>query len=110
MTIALFPTNMPLLILVSIVLAGAFLFGYPLHQTVVSISQSPQLPPSLPPHTQSSKQHTLPSNTLFQNTTLTNITNTTSNAINGTTIFDLQSHLLNLVFNKVPKFHSSDNF
>ena len=101
MTIALFPTNMPLLILVSIVLAGAFLFGYPLHQTVVAMSQSPQSPPSLPLHTQSSKQHTLPSNTLFHNTTLSNITNPTSNTIKGTTIFDLQSHLLNLVFNKV---------
>jgi S1-C subfamily serine protease len=101
MTIALFPTNMPLLILVSMVLAGVFLFGYPLHQTVVSVSQSPQLPPSLPPHTQSSKKHTLPSNTLFHNTTLTNIATTTSNTINGTTIFDLQSHFLNLVSNKV---------
>ncbi len=101
MTIALFPTNKPLLILVSIVLAGAFLFGYPLHQTVVAIAQSPQLPSSLPPHTQSSEQHTLPSNTLFHNTTLTNITSTTYNTINGTTIFNLQSHLLNLVFNKV---------
>jgi S1-C subfamily serine protease len=100
MTIALFPTNMPLLILVSMVLAGAFLFGYPLHQTAVAISQSPQLPLSLPPHTQSSEQHTLPSNTAFHNT-LTNITNTTSNIINGTTIFDLQSHILNLVSNKV---------
>ena len=84
---------------IAIVLAGTFLFGYPGFQTVALILQSPplQLPPSSQP--QSSQQQILPSNTPV--IIPINITNTTSNTINGTTLFNLQSHLLNTVFNRV---------
>ena len=101
MSIKLVPISM-LLLSITIVLVGTFLFEYPLFHPVAAISQSPPslYPPSQP---QSSKQQTLPSNT-FSHTPVTlpiNITNTTSNTINGTTLFNLQSHLLNSVFNRV---------
>jgi S1-C subfamily serine protease len=96
MPIALFPSILLLLGSIAIVLAGTFLLGYPLSQATASFSQSPLLPPSLPPPKQ-----TLSSNILSHIPLSHNITNTTSNTINGTTIFNLQSHQLNSVFNDV---------
>jgi S1-C subfamily serine protease len=96
MPIALFPSILLLLVSIAIVLAGTFLLEYPLSQATASISPSPLLPPSLPPPKQ-----TLSSNILSHISPSHNITNTTSNTINGTTIFNLQSHQLNSVFNEV---------
>jgi len=96
MPIALFPSILLLLVSIAIVLAGTFLLEYPLSQATASISPSILLPPSLPPPKQ-----TLSSNILSHISLSHNITNTTSNTINGTTLFNLQSHHLNSVFNEV---------
>jgi S1-C subfamily serine protease len=102
MTIAFFSTNVPLYISISLLLAAALLVEYPMHQTIVATPQPSQLPPSLPPpHPQSSQQQTPHSNTFFHTPTSTIITTATSNTFNGTTLFNLQSHLINSVFNKV---------
>src|SRR5215212_3268589 len=102
MTIAFFPTNAPLSISISLLLAAALLFEYPMHQIILAVPQPSQLPPSLPPpHPQSSQQQTLHSNTFFHTPSPTSITTATSNILNGTTLFNLQSHLINSVFKKV---------
>src|ERR687890_2223413 len=93
MPIALFPSILLMLVYIAIVLAGTLLLEYPLSQATASFSQSPLLPPSLPPPKQ-----TLSSNFLSHISLSNNITNTTSNTINGTTICNLQSHQLNSVF------------
>ena len=100
MPIVLFPSTILLLVSIAIVLAGTFLLEYPFSQATASISPSPSLPLSLPPSLSPPKQ-ILSSNLLSHISLSPNITNTTFNTTNGSTIFNLQSHQFNSVFNEV---------
>ncbi len=66
--------------------AGISLSMYPLSQIVTGISQSSQFPLSLPPPQSQQQQQQQ---------------NSTTITTNGNSIFDLESHLLNSIFNQV---------
>jgi S1-C subfamily serine protease len=80
----LFPLRAILVIAIATT-AGIILSMYPLGQIVTGISQSSQFPLSLPPPQSQQQQQQ----------------NSTTITTNGTSIFDLESHLLNSIFNQV---------